>query len=217
MATDSPASSLEFRRLGRVPYAEALALQEELRETLARGEGPETVLLLEHPDVLTYGPGAKPENRLHDDTELRRLGYDVFRVRRGGDATWHGPGQLVGYPILNLARRGSDVHRYVRTLENALIAALSDFGLEARSRQGFAGVWLDERRKIASIGVGIRRWLTIHGFALNVNCDLTRFDAIVPCGLAGVRMVSIASELGGPVDAERVAARVEDALRKALG
>jgi lipoate-protein ligase B len=216
MATDSPASALELRRLGIVPYAEALALQEELRERLGRGESPETILLLEHPDVITSGPGAKPENR-PDDESLRRLGYEVFRVRRGGDATWHGPGQLVGYPILNLARRGSDVHQYVRTLENSLVAALADFGIDARSREGYAGVWLDERRKIASIGVGNRKWLTIHGFALNVNCDLSRFDAIVPCGLSSVKMVSVSSVLGKPVDFAAVIARVEDALRKAFG
>jgi lipoyl(octanoyl) transferase len=105
----------------------------------------------------------------------RRLGYDVFRVNRGGDVTWHGPGQLVGYPLLDLERHGADVHRYLRALEGALIAALAGFGIDARRRDGYAGVWLDERRKIASIGVGVRRWLTLHGFALNVNCDLARF------------------------------------------
>ena len=213
MATVS-ASPLEVRRLGRVPYADALALQEELRARLGRGEIGDTVLLLEHPDVVTFGRSAKPENALHDDTELRQAGYDVFRVNRGGDVTWHGPGQLVGYPILDLTRHGSDVHLYLRALESVLIAALADFGLRAQRREGFAGVWLDERRKIASIGVGLRRWLTLHGFALNVNCDLSRFGAIVPCGLAGVEMVSMASALGRPVDFEAVADRVELELAK---
>jgi len=214
MVTASVADALVVRRLGRVPYADALALQEDLRRKLGRGETGETILLLEHPDVITYGRGARDENRLENDTDLRRRGYEVYRVNRGGDVTWHGPGQLVGYPLLDLQRHGADVHRYLRTLEGALIAALADFGIDARRREGYAGVWLDERRKIASIGVGLRRWLTLHGFALNVNCDLSRFDVIVPCGLSGVRMVSMASVLGHDLDFGDVTGRVEGALRK---
>jgi lipoate-protein ligase B len=216
MATASAADGLEVRHLGRVPYAEALALQEDLRAQLGRGEVGETILLLEHPDVITYGRGAKAGNTLEADTDLRRLGYDVFRVNRGGDVTWHGPGQLVGYPLLDLQRHGADVHRYLRALEGALISVLADYGIDSRRRDGYAGVWLDERRKIASIGVGLRRWLTLHGFALNVSCDLARFDVIVPCGLTGVRMVSMASVLGRDLDFAQVTARVEDALRKAF-
>jgi lipoate-protein ligase B len=214
METLSPSDSLEIRRLGRVPYAEALALQEELRERLGRGEAGETVLLLEHPDVITFGRGAADSNARASDTELRQRGYDVFRVGRGGDVTWHGPGQLVGYPILDLRRHGADVHRYLRDLETVLIAALADFGIAARRRAGFAGVWLDARQKIASIGVGVRAWRTLHGFALNVDCDLARFGAIVPCGLAGVEMVSMASVLGRAVAVDEVAACLEDQLRK---
>ncbi|MEX2205045.1 MAG: lipoyl(octanoyl) transferase LipB [Myxococcota bacterium] len=217
MDTASAASALEVRRLGRVPYAQALELQEELRARIGAGEAPETILLLEHPDVITYGRGAKDGNTLRDDTDLRRLGYDVFRVNRGGDVTWHGPGQLVGYPLLDLERHGADVHRYLRALEDALIGALAGFGIDARRREGYAGVWLDERRKIASIGVGVRRWLTLHGFALNVSCDLARFDVIVPCGLDGVRMVSMASVLGRELDFAVVTDCVEDALRKVFG
>lgn len=216
MAIASAADELEVRRLGRVPYAEALALQEDLRARLDRGELAETILLLEHPDVITYGRGAKDGNTLESDTHLSRLGYEVFRVNRGGDVTWHGPGQLVGYPLLDLQRHGADVHLYLRALEGALIEALADFGIDACRRDGYAGVWLDEQRKIASIGVGLRRWLTLHGFALNVNCDLARFDVIVPCGLAGVRMVSMASVLGHDLDFATVSSRVEDALRKAF-
>lgn len=216
MDTTSEARALEIRRLGRVPYAQALELQEDLRARIGRGEAPETILLLEHPDVITYGRGAKDGNTLRGDTDLRRLGYDVFHVNRGGDVTWHGPGQLVGYPLLDLERHGADVHLYLRALEGALIAALGCFGIAARRREGYAGVWLDERRKIASIGVGVRRWLTLHGFALNVSCDLARFEVIVPCGLAGVQMVSMASVLGRDVDLAEVTSCVEDALRKAF-
>jgi len=217
MDTASAADALEIRRLGCVRYAEALALQEDLRARLGQTEIAETILLLEHPDVITYGRGAKDGNTHQSDTDLRRLGYDVHRVNRGGDVTWHGPGQLVGYPLLDLQRHGADVHVYLRALEGALIEALADFGIEARRRPGYAGVWLDERRKIASIGVGLRRWLTLHGFALNVNCDLARFDVIVPCGLSDVRMVSMASLLGRELDFAAVTGRVEDALRKAFG
>ncbi len=214
METSSPIDSLEIRRLGRVPYADALALQEALRERLARGAGGETVLLLEHPDVITFGRGAAESNASASDTELQKQGYEVFRVGRGGEVTWHGPGQLVGYPILDLRRHGADVHRYLRDLEAVLIAALADFGVEARRREGFAGVWLDARRKIASIGVGVRAWRTLHGFALNVDCDLARFGAIVPCGLAGVEMVSMASVLGRAIAVDDVVSCVEDQLRK---
>jgi lipoate-protein ligase B len=217
METASAPEALTIDWLGRVPYEEALALQEDLRAQLGRGEIGERVLLLEHPDVITYGRSAKDGNTLQGDTDLRRLGYDVFRVNRGGDVTWHGPGQLVGYPLLDLQRHGADVHLYLRALEGALIDALGDFGIDACRREGYAGVWLDERRKIASIGVGLRRWLTLHGFALNVNCDLSRFDVIVPCGLANVRMVSMASVLGRELDFAAVTRRVEDALRKAFG
>jgi len=208
---------IEVRRLGRVRYGEALELQEDLRRERGEGKACDTVLLLEHPDVITFGRSAKPGTALLADSELRAAGYEVFRVNRGGDVTWHGPGQLVGYPILDLESRGRDVHRYLRQLEAALIAALADLGIEARRRDGFAGVWLDEIRKIASIGVGVRHWLTIHGFALNVCCDLQRFSAIVPCGLPGVRMVSVSSVLGREVSIEEAAARVETRLVEVFG
>jgi lipoate-protein ligase B len=211
---ETSSSRLDVRHLGWVPYAEALSLQEELRAARGRGAIPDTVLLLEHPDVITFGRSARPGTALLADAELRASGYEVFRVNRGGDVTWHGPGQLVGYPILDLEARGRDVHRYLRELEAALIAALSDLGIAARRRDGFAGVWLDERRKIASIGVGVRQWLTIHGFALNVCCDLGRFAAIIPCGLAGVEMVSVRSVLGTSVSLEAAAERVEIRLRE---
>ena len=216
MDTPSAASALDVRRLGRVPYAEALALQEDLRTRLGTGASGETVLLLEHPDVITFGRSARADSALLGDAELRRDGYEVFRVNRGGDVTWHGPGQLVGYPILDLRRHGADVHRYLRTLEGVLIDALADFAIAAVRRDGYAGVWLDEKRKVASIGVGLRAWRTLHGFALNVDCDLARFRAIVPCGLAGVEMVSMASVLGCPVELEAVAARVAVGLVKAF-
>ena len=193
MATVS-ASPLEVRRLGRVPYADALALQEELRARLGRGEIGETVLLLEHPDVVTFGRGAKPENALAQ--RHRAASGGLRRVPREPRRRRHlarpGPARRLSDPR-PAPGTAPTCTCYLRALESVLIAALADFGLAARRREGFAGVWLDERRKIASIGVGLRRWLTLHGFALNVDCDLSRFGAIVPCGLAGVEMVSMAS------------------------
>ncbi len=209
-------SQLDVRQLGRVPYGDALDLQNELRQARAEGRVGDTILLLEHPDVITFGRGARDGTALLDDEGLRAAGYEVFRVNRGGDVTWHGPGQLVGYPILDLAPRQRDVHAYLRRLESVLIDALADYGVDAVRRDGYAGVWLDDRRKIASIGIGLRRWLTMHGFALNVCCDLERFAAITPCGLEGIEMTSMSRELGRPVELDTVAARVELHLRKAF-
>ena len=207
--------ALEVRHLGLMPYADALELQTELRAAREQGQVADTILLLEHPDVITYGRSAKPGNALLDDAELATAGYAVYRVNRGGDVTWHGPGQLVGYPILDLGAR-RDVHAYLRTLETVLIDTLADYGIQAIRRDGYAGVWLDERRKIASIGVGLRRWLTMHGFALNVCCDLGRFSAIIPCGLNGVEMTSMSEVLGQRLELSDVAQRVEFQLRKAF-
>ncbi len=207
--------ALAVRHLGLVAYADALELQTELRAAREQGQVGDTVLLLEHPDVITFGRSAKPGSALLDDEALATAGYEVYRVNRGGDVTWHGPGQLVGYPILDLGAR-RDVHAYLRTLEGVLIDALADFGIEAIRRDGYAGVWLDEGRKIASIGVGLRRWLTMHGFALNVCCDLHRFSAIIPCGLGGIEMTSMSEELGRRLELSDVAQRVEFQLRKAF-
>jgi lipoate-protein ligase B len=195
-----------------VPYAQALALQAHLQAERIGGRTPDTVLLLEHPDVITFGAGASALHAL-GEPELRARGYEVFRTNRGGEVTWHGPGQLVGYPIVDLSARGRDVHRYLRELEEVLIRALGDLGVGAKRRDGYTGVWIDDRRKIASLGVGVRRWVTMHGFALNVTCDLSRFAAIVPCGLADVAMTSLA-ELVGSVDPDAVELAVEGRLRE---
>jgi lipoate-protein ligase B len=190
--------TLEVARCGQVPYDAAVAWQEAL---VARrlADGPDALLLLEHPAVYTLGRGA-------DARFLRAAGdggVPVVRAGRGGQVTYHGPGQLVGYPILGLRALRPDVRWYVRGLEQVLIDALAELGIPAERRAGLTGVWV-ERRKIASIGVGIRRWVTWHGFALNVGPDLTGFQSITPCGLEGVEMTSVARE-GGPADVAEVA------------
>lgn len=189
-ASTQPVMVLEIALPGRIGYEQALAWQEALVARRIAG-GPDVLLLLEHPPVYTLGRGADPR---HLGAAVGG-GVPVVRAQRGGQVTYHGPGQLVGYPILGLRDHRPDVRWYVRSLEDVLIGALADLRIGARRRSGLTGVWVGER-KIASIGVAIRRWVTWHGFALNVGADLAAFDAITPCGIAGVEMTSVARETG---------------------
>jgi len=206
-ARDAPvgpgaARVLEVRRLGTVDYQEALSMQEALVAKRRRGEVPDLLLLLEHPHVITLGTGADRGHVLADDAERRLLGIELFETGRGGDVTYHGPGQLVGYPILDLKPDRKDLHRYLRTLEEALIRALSSLGVPARRSDGLTGVWTD-RGKIAAIGVRVSSgWITSHGFALNVRTDLRYFGTIVPCGIRGEGVTSLEHELGRAVSPE---------------
>jgi lipoate-protein ligase B len=187
---------LEVAAPGRVDYALATAWQEALVARCLAG-GPDALLLLEHPAVYTLGRGADPRHlRLAEAT-----GVPIMRTHRGGQVTYHGPGQLVGYPILDLRRRRPDVRWYLRTLEHVLVLALADLGVPAEPRPGYTGVWV-RGRKIASIGIALRRWVSWHGFALNVEADLRGFDAITPCGIAGVEMTSVGTE-GAPPSLDR--------------
>jgi len=192
---------LRVRWLGRMEFANALSLQEELVAQKWKNYSlGDELLLLEHEPVYTIG-------RTPDQTSLRgaaHLPHPVFPINRGGQATYHGPGQLVGYPILDLRRCGQDLHRYLRWLEDLLIDLLAVYEIRAVSRKGLTGVWVEDR-KIASIGVGVRHWITMHGFALNVFGDLSPFDHIVPCGIADVRMTSIEIESGKRISVEEIA------------
>lgn len=215
---------LEVAWLGRVPYGEALRLQEEAVAARRRGEAPDRLLLLEHPPVVTFGRGGREENLRLPPEALRARGVELHRVGRGGDVTYHGPGQLVGYAIVDLAaREARDVHRWLRTLEGALLDALGALGLKGERREGMTGVFVhgaEPPRKLASIGVGVRGWVTWHGFALNATLDPAAFDCIVPCGLHGVAMTSVARELGAAPDPalfERVREAVADAFARRLG
>jgi lipoyl(octanoyl) transferase len=204
-------NSLAIRWLGRVAFADALAMQEKLvAEKRADHSLGDELLLLEHESVYTIG-------RTPDQTSLRgaaHLPYPLVPINRGGQATYHGPGQLIGYPIIDLRQCGQDLHRYLRWLEALLLETLADVGIAATTRPGLTGVWIDDR-KIASIGVGVRHWITMHGFALNVGGDLAPFDQIVPCGIADVTMTSIARETGTEWSVSEIAARVERiALRR---
>jgi lipoyl(octanoyl) transferase len=186
---------LRIEDLGRRPYAEVLELQRDLRRRRIEGELDEDVLLLvEHPPVITLGRGTRPSSLPIVPAELERRGVQVFEVERGGDVTFHGPGQLVGYPILDLRGHRQDLHWYLRSLEDVLIQALGALDIEADRNPGLTGVWT-AGRKIASIGIHVKQWVTLHGFALNVTTDLDPFDLIVPCGIRQVVMTSVAAEL----------------------
>jgi lipoyl(octanoyl) transferase len=173
----------EVRELGRIGYAEALALQQQFCEERKRGEGVDRLLLLEHPHVITLGRNGHLENLLAGDEILERAGIEFFPTDRGGDVTYHGPGQLVGYPILDLKLWNRDVGAYVRAVEQTIIDTLADYGIEAGRIPKLTGVWVGDS-KIAAIGVHLSRWVTSHGFALNVSTDLHYFEYIVPCGLS---------------------------------
>ena len=187
---------LEVAGLGRRPYAETLELQRELCRRRMAGELSHDVLLLvEHEPVVTLGRGTRPSSLPLPPEELARRGVGVYEVERGGDVTYHGPGQLVGYPILDLREHREDLHWYLRQLEASLIRGLGTLGIHGDRNPGLTGVWT-RRRKIASIGIHVKRWVTFHGFALNVTTELAAFGLIVPCGIDGVVMTSVARELG---------------------
>jgi len=208
------ADALTIEWLGRMPYARALALQDEARAARTRGETGDRLLLLEHPPVVTLGRGSHEHHLLLPRAEYAARGFELFEVARGGDVTLHAPGQLVGYLVVDLDARGArDLHAHVRRIEGALMDALARFDVPTKRVEGRSGVFVDLEpeldrkpdrdaarpdRKLASIGVGVKRWVTWHGFALNVTTDLSLFDGIVPCGLGDVEMTSVARETGRP-------------------
>ncbi|MSP59156.1 MAG: lipoyl(octanoyl) transferase LipB [Myxococcales bacterium] len=196
--------------LGLCDFHEAWERQLRLVAQRQVGEGEDTLLLVEHPEVITLGRRASSRSNVLSD------GIPVIEIERGGDVTWHGPGQLVGYPILRLDGEERDLHRFLRAIEEGLIAVCAALGLEGGRKAGWTGVWLGER-KIASIGIAVRRWVTLHGCALNVCNDLARFRAIHPCGLDAGVMTSLAEALGRPITVDEVKPLVADHLGRALG
>jgi lipoyl(octanoyl) transferase len=179
------------KRLGLVPYGEALELQKQLVEQRRRGEIPDTLLLLEHPHVITLGTSSHTNHVLLSDDERALLGIELFETGRGGDVTYHGPGQLVGYPILDLKPDRCDLHKYVRDLEEVLIRTIASFGISGTRKEGLTGVWVGDE-KIAAIGVRVSSgWITSHGFALNVSTNLGFFDSIIPCGIRDYTVTSV--------------------------
>lgn len=201
---------LTVLNLGLEPYESALRLQHQLVAARRQGTIDDMLLLLQHPPVITLGRRGDEANILVSKEQLAELGVEVHRVERGGEVTYHGPGQLVGYPILDLRQHRTDVGWYMQSLEEVLIRTLADFGIAACRLQGIIGVWLDERSKIGALGVRIEDWITYHGFALNVAEDLTHFQLIVPCGLANVGVTSMEKALGEAVDMVAVRERATE-------
>ena len=203
-------------QLGLLNYDESLRLQ---RERVAQRKAlaiPDTLLLLEHPHVYTLGRNARREHLLISPSRLAEIGAQVFATDRGGDITYHGPGQLVGYPILDLAKHRRDISWYMRSLEEVFIGVAEDFGFHAGRVAGAAGVWVGDA-KLVAMGVHVSRWVTSHGFAFNVNTDLKYFDAIVPCGLRDKGVTSIEKLLGHPVEMEEVIERVIEQFGQTFG
>jgi lipoyl(octanoyl) transferase len=190
-------------RKGLVPYADALELQKELEAARQAGRVQDVLLMLEHPPVYTRGRRSEPTELPMGEDWYRAQGIDLVDTDRGGRVTYHGPGQLVGYPIMSLKPYRDDIGEYIRRMESAIIAALADVGIEAGPIDGLTGVWTREPRKIASIGVHVSRGVTTHGFAINVNNDLQPFEWIVPCGIDNCRMTSVTKELHAQFDMER--------------
>ena len=217
VAQTSDVTALEVRDLGLIPYAEALALQSDLVERRRRGEIPDQLLLLQHPHIITLGTGSSRAHVLADESRRRELEIDLVEVGRGGDVTYHGPGQLVGYPILDLKPDRKDVHRYLRDLETVLVRTLDEIGIRGEPVPDLTGVWVDGR-KIAAIGVRVSSgWITSHGFALNVSNDLSYFETIVPCGIQDVSVTSVSQELGRKVGVTELVGGVTQAFSEVFG
>ena len=213
----TPPSSLAVAHLGPTPYRDGLRIQEAMVRARAAGQTGDWLLYPDHPPVLTVGRNPSAGNVLADAATLRRHGIEVFEVARGGDVTWHGPGQLVGYLICDLDQRGRDLHRFLRGVEQALIEALAGLGIEGGRVAGRTGVWV-RGEKIASIGIAVRRWVSYHGFALNVAPDLRFFDLIHPCGLKGIHMTSLTRILGeGAPSLDQARERVAGAVARVMG
>ena len=214
----SAATVCELRDLGRMPYADAFALQQQFVERRKRGEITDQLLIVEHPHVITMGRNGHSENLLASPGILERAGVELHYTDRGGDVTYHGPGQIVGYPIFDLREWKRDVVAYLRALEQVLIEALAEFGIDGVRQPGATGVWVDGA-KVAAIGVHISRWVTSHGFALNLNTDLDYFKYIVPCGLSQpvTSMRALGFTMGRAAGRDEVVAEIAGAFARVFG
>ncbi len=215
-AASGEAVAVRLLELGRTRYEDALALQRHLQAGRKLGREPDTLLLTEHEPVLTLGRNAGLDHLLVPPAELATRGIALVRVERGGDITYHGPGQLVAYPILDLAGFGRDVRRHIWRLEETAVRLLARFGVRGERRPGTPGVWVGPR-KVASVGVYISRWVTMHGIAINVDMDLTPFTLIHPCGLAGLEMTTLARECGHRVPIEEAVRAYREAFAAVFG
>ncbi|MEK6553486.1 MAG: lipoyl(octanoyl) transferase LipB [Bacteroidota bacterium] len=203
MANQSTYRTFDYCDLGMIDYNQAWDLQKEIFDLRHRNEINDTLFLLEHPHTYTLGKVAEKENLISTSEQLQELGISVYEIDRGGDITYHGPGQIVGYPIINLSDWKEDTHEYLRALEEVIIKTCSDYGLNTNRNPKYTGVWLGER-KIAAIGIKVSRWITMHGFAFNVNTDLAYFGGIIPCGIRDKDVTSLQRELGKEIEIDEV-------------
>ena len=203
MANQSIYRSFDYCDLGTIDYKQAWDLQKEIFDLRYRNEINDTFFLLEHPHTFTLGKVADKENLISSNEQLKELGVSVYNIDRGGDITYHGPGQIVGYPIIKLSDWKEDTHAYLRALEEVIIQTCADYGLATERNPKYTGVWIGER-KIAAIGIKVSRWITMHGFAFNVNTDLSYFGGIIPCGIKDKDVTSLQKELGRKIEIDDV-------------
>ncbi len=206
---------LNIVNLGIVDYREAHQLQKRLLQEHIEGRGSDTLVLLQHNPVITIGRSGSKSNILLSESALAAAGIEVCEIERGGDVTYHGPGQLTGYPIINLQHFRKDVHWYLRQLEEVIIRVLTEYGITGERIEGYTGVWVGNE-KIAAIGISVRRWITYHGFAFNINPDMSHFQMITPCGITDKGVTSLERLLGYRVDIDEVADRTASAFARVL-
>ena len=207
---------LNYYNLNSIDYKKAWDYQKELFQMRCDGVIPDTLLLLEHPHTYTFGKTADRKNLISSESYLRKNKISVYDIDRGGDVTYHGPGQIVGYAILSLSEWKEDTDKYLRALEDVIIQTCSSFGLSCGRKPKYTGVWIDDR-KICAIGIKVSRWITMHGFALNVNTDLSLFNGIIPCGIAGKEVTSLKKEIGKEMDISEVKKTITEQFKNIFG
>jgi len=207
MVNQSTYREFAYYNLGLVDYNSAWELQTKLLSKRVKNEIEDTLILVEHPHTYTLGKVADKENLITNEEQLNALGISVYEIDRGGDITYHGPGQVVGYPIINLSEWKEDTHQYLRSLEQVIMNVCKDYGLTAQRNEKYTGVWINDK-KIAAIGIKVSRWVTMHGFAFNVNTDLNYFGGIIPCGIRDKEVTSLSSELGRSIELDEVKLKI---------
>ncbi|MBI5809551.1 MAG: lipoyl(octanoyl) transferase LipB [Ignavibacteriales bacterium] len=216
MANQSTYRKFNYCDLGLIDYRSAWDLQKEIFDKRIDDKTDDAFFLLEHPHTYTLGKVARIENLLMNDSQLKELGISVYEIDRGGDITYHGPGQIVGYPIINLKNWKEDTHEYLRSLEQVIINVCKEYGLETERKTNYTGVWIGER-KIAAIGIKISRWVTMHGFAFNINTDLNFFNGIIPCGIKEKGVTSLSKELGNEISIQEVKEKLVNQFKIIFG
>jgi len=216
MANQSIYKNFNYCNLGMIDYQSAWDLQKEIFELRLHNKIDDTFFLLEHPHTYTLGKVAEKENLISTNEQLKELGISVYEIDRGGDITYHGPGQIVGYPIIKLSNWKEDTHEYLRALEEVIIKTCAEYGLSTNRNPKYTGVWLGER-KIAAIGIKVSRWVTMHGFAFNVNTDLNYFGGIIPCGIKDKDVTSLKRELGKEIEIDEVKEKLVKSFQKVFG